>query len=67
MLEQSDEIIRTDSTCSRWALLIEDCDDPYVLPVPDVVPVPVVPEDVPAVDEPELLELESRRPVTSIL
>jgi len=62
LLEQSDAIMRTDSTRSRCAF----DDDPYpvLLPVvPDVVP-PVVPEVV-LVDELELDE--SRWPVTSIL
>jgi len=59
LLEQSAEIMRTDSTCSRCAALGEPA-LPCVLEV-----LPVVPEVVPLLLEP--LELESRRPVTSTL
>jgi len=55
LLEQSAEIMRTDSTCSRCA------------PLGDLLllALPVVPEVAPLLLEP--LELESRRPVTSTL
>ncbi len=66
MLLQSGEIIFTDSTWSFCWLPIDD--DPYddvpeVLPAVPEAELPVVPEVV----LPLLLELESRRPVTSIL
>ena len=55
LLEQSAEIMRTDSTCSRCAPLGELL----------LLALPVVPEVAPLLLEP--LELESRRPVTSTL